>query len=198
MSLLRDLIVYAGVLVLLSACTAAPATRLYLLRPVEAAPLEKSTPAGRHPQIVIRDVRLPAYLDRPQIVTRGKSDRLVINEYAHWGSHLRDEMARVLAENLSSLLAGSQVMVAPVHRHVRQDVRIDLEVIHFERQVDGPVRLSARWWIDGGEDRGPHTADVTLSATPAADSDEALVASMSSVYGELAQAMAISIRQAAR
>lgn len=182
-------------LLFLSACTAAPATQLYLLRPVANPLLEKPTPTGRQLVIVIHDVRLPQYLDRPQIVTRGKGDRLVINEYAHWGSNFRDEMTRVLAESLEALLAGSRVMVAPIHRHGQPDYRIELEVTHFERQVDGQVRLKARWWITGGTGSAPVTADATLNAMPAGDTYEALVASMSTAYGELAQSIAASVRR---
>ena len=199
--ILRRGMLCASALLLLSACTAAPATRLYLLRPVSDTPIEKSTPVVRYPHIVIREVRLPQYLDRPQIVTRGTGDRLVINEYAHWGSNFRDEMTRVLAENLAVLLTGSRVMVAPVHHNVPQDQRIDLEVTHFERQMDGQVRLSARWWIEGGEGREPATAltgEASLMTTPAGDSYEALAAAMSSVYGELALAIATAIRQGGR
>ena len=190
----RRFCLWVAMLWLLAGCTAAPATRLYLLRSLDA-PAEKSTLAGRPVLIVIGEVRVPQYLDRPQIVTRGTGDRLVINEYAHWGSSFRDEMSRVLGENLEVLLAGTRVMTAPVPRNIRPELQIELEVTHFERALDGQVRLSARWWISPGEGKTPLTGEASLNARPAGEGDEALVAEMGAVYGELARAVAATVRQ---
>lgn len=190
-------------LVLLAGCSSGPATRFYTLAAVaEATPASAKDPAPRAARpvtLVITDLRLPQYLDRPQIVTRGSDHRLRMAEHQQWGGNLRDEMTRVLAENLGRQLPGDRVLAAPIHMALQPDYRIEVDVQRFGREADGSVRLAARWWLT----RGP---DGMLLASPEAsftgspvdeDAYEALVGAMSAVFGELARAIADSIRSRA-
>jgi uncharacterized lipoprotein YmbA len=183
-----------AVLALLSGCSSGPATRFYTLAPVAAK--DAAAQAARPVTLVITDLRLPPYLDRPQIVTRGSDNRLRISEHQQWGGNLRDEMTRVLAENLGRQLPGDRVLAAPTHMALQPDYRIEVDVQRFEREADGSVRLAARWWLTRGPD-GMLLASPEASFTGTSvgeDAYEALVGSMSSVFGELAQAIARSIR----
>lgn len=198
---LRPLLMLAfASLVLPAGCSSGPATRLYTLAAVaEAPPAGAKDPApgaARPVTLVISDLRLPQYLDRPQIVTRGSDNRLRITEHQQWGGNLRDDMTRVLTENLGRQLPGDRVLAAPTHIALQPDYRIEVEVRRFEREANGPVKLAARWWISRGSD-GVLLASPEASFTgPSVDADayEALVGSMSAVFGDLAQAIAHSIR----
>jgi hypothetical protein len=187
---------------LLGACSSTPATRFYTLAATAAAPAPKAADAARPLTLVVADVRLPLYLDRPQIVTRGGDNRVRIAEFEHWGGNLRDDMIRVLAENLARLLPGDRVVAAPAPVPLAPDWRIVVEVQRFELDADGRVRLTARWWLSRGADgtavAGPET---TLAGAAVGDgSYDALVGAMSSVYAELAQAVARGLpgREAAK
>jgi uncharacterized protein len=186
-------------LILLGGCSSAPATRFYTLDPVIAAPAarpqESVARAARPLTIVVTDVRLPQYLDRPQIVTRGSDQRLRFSEYEHWGGNLRDEMIRILAENLGRLLPGDRVIAAPHPVPLQPDYRLALEVQRFERNADGRVQLTARWWLTRGTDLVVLASpEATIAGSTIGDTSlDALVQSMSAVYGELAQAIARSL-----
>jgi uncharacterized lipoprotein YmbA len=186
--------------VLLAGCSSAPATRFYTLAAVAEAPTASAKDlmprAARPVTLVITDLRLPQYLDRPQIVTRGSDHRLRMAEHQQWGGNLRDDMTRVLAENLGRQLPGDRVLAAPTHIALQPDFRIEVDVQRFEREANGSVRLAARWWLT----RGP---DGTLLASPEGsftgapvgeDDYEALAGAMSAVFGDLARAIADSIR----
>jgi uncharacterized lipoprotein YmbA len=188
----------AALATLLGGCSSAPATRFYTLDPVAAParPQEAAARAAKPLTIVVTDVRLPQYLDRPQIVTRGSDQRLNFAEYEHWGGSLRDEMIRILAENLGRLLPNDRVIAAPHPVPLQPDYRLALEVQRFERDADGRVRLVARWWLTRGADLAPLASpEATLAAAAGGSSTDALVQSMSAVYGELAQAIARSLPQ---
>lgn len=184
---------------LLGACSSAPATRFYTLDPVIAAPAarpqESAVRVAKPLTIVVTDVRLPQYLDRPQIVTRGSDQRLRFAEFEHWGGNLRDEMIRILAENLGRLLPNDRVIAAPHPVPLQPDYRLALEVQRFERDADGRVQLTARWWLTRGADLAPLASpEASFSGSAIGDSSiDALVQSMSAVYGELAQAIARSL-----
>lgn len=188
-------------LALLAACSSAPATRLYTLDAVIEAPSATPQAATKPLTLVVTDVRLPQYLDRSQIVTRGGDHRLRIAEFDQWGGNLRDEMMRVLAENLGRLLPGDRVIAAPSPVPLQPDYRLALELHRFELDADGRVRLAGRWWLTRGSDGAPVAAhDVSFTgAAVGGGSYEAVVGAMSAVYGELAQAIArgLPTRQAA-
>jgi len=181
-----------GSLALLAACSSAPATRLYTLAAVAEVPAAKPQPAGKPLTLVVTDVRLPQYLDRSQIVTRGGDHRLRIAEFDQWGGNLRDEMMRVLAENLGRLLPGSRVIAAPSPVPLQPDYRLALDLHRFELDADGRVRLAGRWWLTRGSDGAAVAAeDVSFAgAAVGSSSYDAVVGAMSAVYGELARSVA--------
>jgi hypothetical protein len=184
-------------LALLAGCSgSAKDTRLYVLSPVAAA--APSSPAAGEVAVVVGSVRLPLYLDRSQIVTRSGEHRLEFAEFDLWGGSLRQDLARVLAENLAGLLGSQRVVTAPHGLHAPTAVRVEVEVLGFERGPDGRVRLSARWWLARGAAAAPlgGTRASELLGAPLGDAAgyDAVVASMSQVYAEFARAIAQSIR----
>lgn len=200
MTLRPHLMTALAAVVLLAACSSAPATRFYTLAAVAGAPpAGAKDPAPRNVRpvtLVISDLRLPRYLDRPQIVTRGSDHRLRMSEHQQWGGNLRDDMTRVLAENLGRQLPGDRVIAAPSHIALQPDYRIEVDVQRFEREANGSVRLAARWWISRGSDGVLLASSEASFSGPPVDEDayEALVGAMSTVFGDLAQAIADSIR----
>lgn len=172
----------------------APSTRLYQFEAGADKGGKEAT--GNTPTLLVREVRLPAYLDRPQIVTRGAGHRLHIAEFDQWGGDLREDMTRVLVKNLGRALGSQRVFAAPVDIALRPDYRLEVEVLRFERDTDGQVRLHTRWWLARGADLSLLATHESSFARPSAsDSYADLVASMNMVYAELAHAIAASIRK---
>ena len=84
--------------------------RFYLVTPLEGAQAAAPAPG---PGVVVAAVRLPKYLERPQLVTRSGDNRLQLEEFHQWGGNLGKDLTRVLAENLSRLLGSDAVVAAP-------------------------------------------------------------------------------------
>lgn len=187
------LIAAAACFVLLCGCSSMPANRYYVLNATAETPARRAAAVA----VVITDVRLPQYLDRSQIVVRGGDHRLQISEYDLWAGNLREDMTRILAVNLGRLLESERVIAAPNNLRLKPDYRVEVEVLRFERESAGRVGLLARWWLMRGSDAALLTSSTeTLSGAPLGDNApyDAVVASMSTVYGELANAIARSIR----
>lgn len=181
-------------LALVAGCAgSAKDTRLYVLGPVAA-----TAPAAGGPAVVVAAVRLPQYLDRSQIVTRSGDNRLELAEFDLWGGNLRQDLARVLAENLSRLLGSERVVAAPHSLSAPAAFRVEVEVLAFERGPDGRVRLAAKWWLTRGTDAAPlaGTQAAELLGAPLGEAAgfDAVVASMSQVYAEFARGIAQAIR----
>ncbi len=98
-------------------CMAAttPATRFYVLNPLDSGiSLVSETDQKGSLSVEVASLRLPQYLERPQIITRSSGNRLERAEYHQWGGNLRKNMIRVLAKNLSQLLATPDIAISPI------------------------------------------------------------------------------------
>ena len=174
---------------LAAGCSSAPPVRLYVVTPL-AGPAPAARAPG--PGVVVAVVRLPEYLDRPQLVKRSGDNRLQLEEFEQWGGNLARDLTRVMAENLTLLLGSDAVVAAPHTLRLKPDYRVELEVLRFERAGDARVHLTAKWWIQRGTDGSPLAGATTALASeplPGAGA-ELTVAAMSGVYGELSRVIA--------
>jgi uncharacterized protein len=129
---------------LLGGCADTPPTRFYVL----SAMSDQAAPApGKGIAIGIGPVTLPQYLNRPQIVTRIGGNRLDFAEFDQWGGDLNDNVTRVLAANLSSLLKTDRVSLYPWKAEAPIDEQVTIDVVSFEQDVDGSSVLTAYWSI---------------------------------------------------
>ena len=178
---------------LATGCASAPPVRFYVV-----TPLADPAPAARAPGpgVVVAAVRLPEYLERPQLVTRSGDNRLRLEEFDQWGGNLAKDLTRVMTENLSLLLGSDAVVAAPHTLRTRPDYRVEIEVLRFERAGDARVHLAAKWWLLRGADGSPLASPTTVLASeplPEAAGVELTVAAMSGVYGELSRVIAQAI-----
>ena len=177
----------------LSGCmgTTPPATRFYVLNPLDFGSSLVSETDRKDPlSVEVTSLRLPQYLERPQIVTRSSGNRLELAEYHQWGGNLRKNMARVLAKNLSQLLATPNIAISPHRPPAPPDCRVELEVMQFERVSDGQVKLSAQWRLSRGKDLKPLSTRISELASPTLPTGtdlEHTVSAMSTLVGELSQ-----------
>jgi uncharacterized protein len=102
-----------------------------------AAPLPETT----LPAIGLTPVVLPDYLDRPQIVTRTAPNQMHIDEYHRWAGQLKDELSRVLTENLMVLTGSRTIDRAPWAPGFTPELILSVELTTFEAFADGKVRL---------------------------------------------------------
>jgi len=138
-ALVATLLVLAGVTGCLS--RSRPAT-LYVL----AAQAEGSPPTAQAPQLVVGPIEIPAYLDRPQIVTRRTDGRLSIADGERWAQPLQDAMHRVVADNVATL-TGSQRIVPALTVRVTRGHRVRGVVSRFEANETGEVALEVTWAV---------------------------------------------------
>ncbi len=189
---------------LLSGCVSkgTPVTRFYVLSPLGSAVAPLSEANRSDPlSVEIVPLRLPQYLNRPQIVTRAGGNELELAEFHQWGGNLAKNMTRVLARNLAQLLATPDIAIFPSRPPAPADVRIEVEVLQFERASDGRVHFSAQWRLQKGRDRAPLLARITDLVSPAVDTATGLddtVAAMSALLGELSRIIARAAVEAVR
>lgn len=103
-----------GVLVLvLSGCASTPPTRFFILSPFAGSERIGARMGERCFAIGIGPVKIPEYLNQPEIVTRITPNELSLDEFAKWAEPLEDSFSHTLAENLSSLLCIQSIAFFP-------------------------------------------------------------------------------------
>jgi uncharacterized protein len=186
-----------GTSLMVGGCASQP-SRFYLLSPspnTETASL--GAPGEQGPTIGVGPVTLPRYLDRPQIVTRTSPYELKLAEFDRWAESLDTNFARVLAENLSSLIPASRVAASPWPRATPIDYQITVDVTHFLSQAGGESLLIADWILFKGEGQQALVSGRSRFSASAGGQDyAAIVAAMSQTVASLSREIAAAIRQA--
>lgn len=183
-----------GLLTSLAACAASQDTRFYVLTPL--APTERATgaPAAQAPVIGLRPVGLPEHLDRPQIVTRVGENRLQLAEFDRWAASLRDNIARVLAEDLTLLVPAERVLLFPWVREGSVDLEVAVSVIRLEGALGGSCSLAADWTVFRMGEKEPVLARASSHSEPAGAGYPELVSAESRLVAALARDIAQALR----
>lgn len=197
---LTPALILAGLVMLaLAACASDKPTRLYVL----TATTEK--PAATSPNglaIGIGPITLPKYLDRPQIVTSVETNSLDQANFDQWGGDLNDNITRVLATNLSNLLATDRVSLYPWKDGAPVDYQVTLDVSRFEQDKDGSSVLNVFWSIINKEGavvlmrRSSYSQAATAGAAAGSDNPrpyDPQVAAMSQDLAALSRDVATAI-----
>jgi uncharacterized lipoprotein YmbA len=182
----------------LSACATSPPSRFYVLTPLPAADSPSAAEGRRnHPALGVGPIKLPAYLDRSEIVTRSGSNSLKLAGFHRWGEPVTDNFTRVLAMDLGLLVNTNQVSLAPWPRYVPVDYQVVVEADRFDVGADDKAVLVARWHIvSGGEEGKVLRSGSAVITEPASLRDyQGIAAAMSRAVAQLAREIAIDLNK---
>jgi len=190
-----SLFLFGASLFLLSGCASSKPSRFYALNSMEnTQDAQKKVVAEQQVFIGLDPVAIPGYLDRPQMVTRDKGNELHISEFDRWAGPLRENIERVLLENLSILLSGEPVSVISEKRGIQFHYRLDVNVTRLDAVPEGNVELKAQWTL-AGEDRQQILMRESSVREPIEGKDcNARVSAMSRSLGKLSQDIAEEIK----
>ena len=176
-----------------------PEARFFVLRSLAEPPA--APPAGAPVTLVgVLPVRIPGYIDRPQLVSWTAAGELRIDEFRRWGEPLDVGFTRTLAENLSALLPEHRVQRGPWRSSVVPRCRVDVELRVFGPQASGEVRLDGGWALLPAEDERPLARGrSSLKRGPlvigtAGDNPGGEVEAMSELVAELSREIAAAVR----
>ena len=124
----------------------------YVLNSLQSgAPSAEKAKAENDLTIGVGPVKIPAYLDRPEMATRSAPDSLQFAEFDKWAEPLERNLTRVIAENLAILLSTNRVGVFPWLNSAQVQYQVTVDITQLERMPDGKVILAARWNILGDQ-----------------------------------------------
>jgi uncharacterized protein len=145
--------------------------------------------------IGVGPIKIPEYLDRPQMATRSTPNSLQFAEFDKWAESLEKDLTRVLAENLSILLSTDRVAVFPWpgSMHVTHQVTVDLAKLDYT--PDGKILLIAGWSVFGDEGKKLLTMKRSRLTVPVQSTGfEAIAAAQSRAVEDMSREIAAAIR----
>jgi len=176
---------------LVPACSS-PEPAYYTLAAVPGTP----QPGGPR-QIELRRIGLAGYLDRPEIVRASSAYSLRLNGAERWGEPFGELVARILAEDLNQRLPGTSVFTSAGSITAETDATIEMDLQRFDADANGEAVLLTQVAVSRGRARASATTRVVrLTVRPASPSTPDLVAAMSTALGQLADALATTLRTA--
>ena len=151
----RRALSFALAALMLTGCALSSPAKFYQLDPLEgSAPIAPQATPEQRMVVALGPVRLPDYLERPQIVTRAGRNELSISEFDRWAGSLEDDVARVLVEDLSGVLMDDGVSVVRDTPHrggqAPPSCRVEVHVDQFEGTFGESVLLKAQWQVFPG------------------------------------------------
>lgn len=124
-----------------------PSPRFYTIEAADTSQLVKPFDIEAGTVIGIGPVKIPEFLNRPQIVTINKDGLLEFSEFDRWGESLDSAFVRVINENLSSMLPQATVEMYPWNMNIAIKYQVIVHIIAMECSLDKNVLLTAQWTI---------------------------------------------------
>lgn len=158
-----------------------PPSKFYSLTPIQSSQkIFKSAKLN----IGVEEVKVPVYLDRPQIVTRHDNQvELNVSELNRWSEPLSVAMQRAIADNLAVYLPNASVKPSGFRRE-GFDYVVWVEVNRFDGSWDKTVDLSV-WWSVFDKNGDAVLQKKTNLSRPLKDSYDDLVKEDSDLISEL-------------
>ena len=165
-------------------------TRYYVL----SAQAPEASVAGGAKRIGIMPVRMPDYLERPELILR-EGPEIVPRPFSAWATPLDEALPQVLAQNLTRIAPGYEVAVFPWARSFTPLHRVRVQIERFEVE-GGEAVLHARWRISGENGSRPSEFTQTRVKVPvAADDDGARVNALSAALAQLSAEVARALQR---
>ena len=140
-------------------------------------------------------IKLPPYLDRPEIVTRAAPNRLELSKEDRWGESLQNGFTRSMERDLAAQ-SSAVVIVFPWYNTVHIDMQVQIDVFRFETDGQGVATLSAKWTIlDSTGKNILYTVETRLTQPSKPGDNTEAAAALSRDIGDLSSQIANMIQQ---
>ena len=191
---------FFGILPMLAACSIIrpqpDRSRFFVLTPVAGAADSAASNASQQLSLGLGPIEFPGYLKRDEIATRVSATRIDFSETDRWAEPLNDNFRRVLARDLSALLATDQIVQFPWYSSTALDYKIAVDVERFDRDAAGGSNLTAHWVIrDGKNNRLLITRDAVIDQPVHSAETASAVSALSQDVAQLSREIASALRQ---
>ena len=139
-------------------------------------------------------IRIPDYLNRPQMVVAISDNQYQLSEEHRWAERLDQNISLALAKFLPSQLGSNRIVRYPWAQRQIVDYQVSIDIIEFNIDALGRSRLTAQWLI-----KRKDLPDISRRfdyQVPASTTDyDVMVSAQSACLIKLGQDIAVTLRQ---
>ena len=176
-------------------------SKFYLLTPTAdsapatTAPTAQTTSNKGDFTLGLGPIKLPPYLDRPEVVTRAAPNRLELSKEDRWGESIQNGFSRAMERDLAAQ-SGVAVIMFPWYNTVHVDMQVQIDVFRFETDANGTATLSAKWTIlDSTGKNVLYTVESNLTQPSKPGDNTEAAAALSRTIGDLSGQIANMLQQ---
>jgi uncharacterized lipoprotein YmbA len=175
--------------IILSGCIgSSPQSQFYMLKNISKESISK-----KQLQIAVEPVKIPTYLDKPQIVSFKKdSFQLNMSETNRWAEPLNEQIQRVIIADLSTLLPKSLVRNKTFSQE-KYDYIVYVDIQQLDVTFNQDIKLSVWWSLLDKKGIVIYKTQTILSEKLSSDSYDNLVALESHLIAQLSKKIAEEI-----
>jgi uncharacterized lipoprotein YmbA len=146
------------------------------------------------PVIGLGPIRIPEYLDRPQMIIAITDNQYRLSEDHRWTDRLDQNISLALFKALPGQLGTDKIVRYPWPQRQLVDYQIGIDILEFNVDANGQSRLIAQWTIKRKDQ--PAIDKRSDYRFPASSTDyDVMVKAQSQCLSKLSQEIAETIRQ---
>ena len=149
---------------------------------------------AQSPLIGLGPIRIPEYLNRPQIIVAITENQYRLSEDHRWAERLDQNISLALFKALPSQLGTNRIVRYPWTQRQLVDYQIGIDILEFNVTADGQSRLIAQWFIKRKDKPAIDKRSVYQFPASATDYD-IMVKAQSQCLTKLGQEIAETLRQ---
>jgi uncharacterized protein len=149
----KHFIALAFVAAIAAGCASAP-SKFYTLN----STAKSDGASAANYAVMVGPVSVPAEVDRPQFTVQVAPNSVAIDEFNRWAAPLSDNIARVIAADLATLLGTPRVAAVPL-ASFNPAYQVTIDIQKFVSNPGKMVRIDALWVVrkPGGVSLSGHT-----------------------------------------
>ncbi|MDD5128263.1 MAG: PqiC family protein [Candidatus Omnitrophica bacterium] len=143
-------LVFSVFIFVLSGCASisrSPSPRFYKLGSITPEQISEKFKISGDEIIGVGPVKIPDYLNRPQIVTVNNNQLMTFAEFDRWGEPLDFAIGRILNENLMLLMECKDIEIFPWNILIPVRFQVVLDVVELDVNMNKELVLTAQWSI---------------------------------------------------
>ncbi|MCX7098510.1 MAG: PqiC family protein [Methylococcales bacterium] len=99
------------------------------------------------PLVGLGPIRIPEYLDRPQMVVAVTDNQYQLSEDHRWAERLDQNIALALLKSLPGQLGTDRIIRYPWPQRQALDYQVSIDILEFNVDAKGQSRLVAQWTV---------------------------------------------------
>jgi uncharacterized lipoprotein YmbA len=190
--MMRHLAFVAAVFVAAAAGCGSPQPHFYTLSSMGTAS-QGGTPANV--SVVVGPVSIRPVFDQPQIVVTTGPNQVTFDEFNRWATPLPDDISRVVAQDLVSVLGTPHVTLFKQSMNAESDYRVAIDIQAFDSTLGEAASLNAAWIVRRARDGKSQAGRTSVREVPGDKGFDALAAAHSRAIARLSGDIGTAIRQ---